>query len=250
MNNMSALELKNISKSFLDKEAVREVSFKVNYGEVLALLGSNGAGKTTTLNMIAGFLMPSSGEVIINGVWNHTNHNKEIKNIIGYLTSNMRLYEKFSIRECLQFLGKLRSIEKSKIKQRIDELCNLFEIESYIDRKFQELSSGQKQRSLIAATILHDPKILILDEITASLDVPTARLIMDFKKEKSKGKAILFSTHILTEAEYLSDQMAIIHDGRIMDQCSSSDFMKKHQSNNMTDAFCEAVSKYKLENIA
>jgi sodium transport system ATP-binding protein len=248
---MSALELKNISKSFLDKTAVEDVSFKVEYGEVLALLGSNGAGKTTTLNMIAGFLMPSSGEVLVNGQWNHAKHNKEIKNTIGYLTSNMRLYEKFSIRECLQFLGKLRDIEKKQIKIRIEELCELFEIGDYVDKKFQELSSGQKQRSLIAATLLHDPKILILDEITASLDVPTARLIMDFlKKEKSKGKAILFSTHILTEAEYLSDQMAIIHDGRIMDQCSASDFMAKHNSNNMTDAFCEAVLKYKSENAA
>lgn len=248
---MSALELKNVSKLFLDKVAVHDISFKVEYGEVLALLGSNGAGKTTTLNMLAGFLMPSSGEVLIDNRWNHNIHNKEIKNSIGYLTSNMRLYEKFSIRECLVFLGKLRSIKDSVIKNRIDELCELFEIGSYIDKRFQELSSGQKQRSLIAATLLHDPKILILDEITASLDVPTARLIMDFlKTEKSKGKAILFSTHILSEAEYLSDQIAIIHGGKIMDQCSAADFMEKHNTNNMTDAFCEAVLKYKKENAA
>lgn len=248
---MSALELKDITKSFLNTEAVKDISFTINYGEVLALLGSNGAGKTTTLNMIAGFLLPSSGDILIDGKLNHRQHNREIKNKIGYLTNNMRLYEKFSIRECLEFLGKLRGIDKSVVKNRIEELEALFDLNSYIDKKFQELSSGQKQRSLISATLLHDPDILILDEITANLDVPTARLIMDFlKEEKQKGKAILFSTHILSEAEYLSDKMAIIHDGRIMDQCSASDFMQKHGANNLTDAFCEAVLKYKNEDEA
>ncbi|MGB0452380.1 MAG: ABC transporter ATP-binding protein [Bacteriovoracaceae bacterium] len=242
---MKAIVLKNLTKKFLDVTAVDDLSLKVGYGEVVALLGSNGAGKTTTLNMITGFLTPNFGEVLINEKWNHKNHYREIKNEVGYLTGSMQLYDKFSIKECLLFLADLRSLEKDFVSKRMEELVQLFQMESYLKKKFSELSSGQKQRALIAATILHDPRILILDEITANLDVPSARLIMDFLKlEKERGKAILFSTHILSEAEYLSDQIAIIHNGKVMEKTTSSEFKQKFGVTNLTDAFCDAIESF------
>lgn len=243
---MKALELINVSKSFFDELAVDQVSFTLDYGEILALLGPNGAGKTTTLNMIAGFLAPSSGLIRIHGGWSHQEHYRKIKNHIGLLTSDMKLYEKFTVRECLEFIGEIRNISTHQLELKIEELYHMFEMEDYMEKRFNELSSGQRQRSLIATTLVHDPQILILDEITSNLDVPTGRLIMDFlKKQKSLGKAVLFSTHILTEAEYLSDKIAIIHDGKIMEKTSSEKFMKKHNARNLTDAFCEAIRKYK-----
>ncbi|MBF0360558.1 MAG: ABC transporter ATP-binding protein [Oligoflexia bacterium] len=247
--NDVAIEIRGLSKNFHDKAAVINLDLDVCYGEITALLGSNGAGKTTTINMIVGFLQATEGKISISGLnlQEEKNHLK-VKNLLGHMGTEMALYEKFSVKESWELFASLRKIEKKSFKKRIDYLMELFEIDGFQNKRYNELSSGQKQKSLIVATVLHDPPILIFDEVTASLDVITSRSIMDFiKMERSRGKAILFSTHILSEVEYLCDKVAILHEGKLRDVTNPQELMKKHQVSNMTDAFYYAIKNYKGE---
>jgi len=242
---LRGIQIEKVVKKFPGKVAVDGVDLTVDKGEIVALLGSNGAGKTTLLNMIAGFLVPNEGTISVEGM-NHFDHYKEIRNRLGYLTNGMALYDKFSVKESLKYLGDLRNIDAKKIDLRTIELVEKLEMGEFITKKFPDLSSGQKQRALIAATIFHDPSILIFDEVTSSLDVLTCRSIMEFlKEERDRGKAILYSTHILSEAEYISDRVSIIHEGKIMKNTNCAELMQEYGCTNMTEAFYRVVSGYK-----
>lgn len=232
-----SISLINVSKNFRGKKALEEVSFEVEAGEIMALLGSNGAGKTTTLNLITGFLAPSSGKIEIHGL-DHSSSHTTIKAQIGYLTSGMALYEKFSLKEVLHYFGGLHQMKKNVIDNRIEEMAEWLDFTEVINKRFPNMSSGQKQKALISTCLLHDPDILIFDEVTASLDVMAARSIMDFLiHQKTLGKTVLFSTHILSEAEYISDRMAILHDGKLLEVTTGKELMDKHGVTSLTDAF-------------
>jgi sodium transport system ATP-binding protein len=239
-----AIKIRNLTKKFPNKLAVDNLDLDVTYGEITALLGSNGAGKTTTLNMILGFLRPDAGSITI-GKMDNLECWQEIRKKVGHVGTEMGLYEKFSIWECFEFFAKLRDVPTSVWKERAKKLAEFFEMDDFLNKKFPTLSSGQKQKSLIVSSLLHDPEILIFDEVSASLDVLTCRMIMNFlKEEKARGKAILFSTHILSEVEYLSDKVAILHDGRLQDVTTSAELLSKHKVTNLTDAFYHTVKKY------
>lgn len=241
----NAIEITKLIKRFRDKTAVDEISFEIPYGEVTALLGSNGAGKSTTLNMMAGILTPTSGEIKFGDRTFHT-HYKEIKSELGYLTCDMALYESFSILETLKILGDLKGYNKLKTKQRIEELVDQFSLAEILNKRYSELSSGQKQRSLISASIIHDPSILIFDEVTASLDLVISKEIMDFLiGEKDKGKAIIFSTHILSEVEYISDRILMIEGGKLVKETTYQDLILESGADNLTDAFYQALVEEK-----
>ena len=240
---MSAIKVRSLSKVFKEKTAVNQLSFDIPYGEVTALLGSNGAGKSTKLNMIAGFLSPTSGEIDFEGR-TYDKNDREIKLDLGYLTCDMALYDQFTIRENLEFLGELKGFDKKRNNQRIDELVEHFSLHEIISMKYGELSSGQKQRSLISASVIHDPKILIFDEVTASLDLLISKGIMDFlKSEKEKGKAIIFSTHILSEVEYLSDRILLIEKGSLLKKTTYSELIKDYKAQNLTEAFYKVLQE-------
>lgn len=240
---MSAIKVKNLYKKFQDNVAVNDISFEIPYGEITALLGSNGAGKSTTLNMIAGILIPTSGLIEFSGK-NYENHYKEVKSKIGYLTCDMALYETFSVYETLKILGEMKGYSRKKINDRIEQLTETFSLKDILDKHFSELSSGQKQRSLIATTLIHDPEILIFDEVTASLDLIISKDIMDFLiAEKQKGKAIIFSTHILSEVEYISDRILMIEKGKLVKETNCKDLVAENNSNNVTEAFYQALKE-------
>ncbi len=240
---MSAIVLDQVSKSFDDLKAVDKLSLSIPFGEIYALLGTNGAGKTTTLNMISGLLLPDHGNVFIDSV-PYDGMSKDIRGNIGYLTSEMGLYENLSVRESLYFFGKIRGMNAEQVDQRIGELGPFLGIDSFIDKRFPKLSSGQKQRSLVAMTFLHDPQILFLDEITASIDIVSSRMIMDFlKSEKKRGKAIVFSSHILSEAEYIADRIGIIADGKLMTEGTKEELCSTYNVDNLSDAFFIAVKE-------
>lgn len=243
---MPAIKVSNLHKTFIDYRAVEDVSFEVPFGKITALLGSNGAGKSTILNMIAGIMIPTSGDIKISGL-NFGNHYKEIKNKVGYLTSDMCLYNSLTVEENLKLFGDLKGFSKNRINHRIKELIEGLELHEFIDKHFSELSSGQKQRALISTSILHDPEILIFDEVTASLDIVISKSIMDFlKKEKEKGKAVLFSTHILSEVEYISDRILMIKKGCLVSETTYNDLLVQTGALTLTEAFFEVLKDVKV----
>lgn len=240
---MSAIIIKKLHKRFQDNVAVDDISFDIPYGKITALLGSNGAGKSTTLNMIAGILIPTSGTIEFGGK-NFNDHYKEIKSNLGYLTCDMALYESFSVLETLQLLGELKGFTRKRTMDRIEELVDRFSLAEILEKHYSELSSGQKQRSLISASIIHDPDILIFDEVTASLDLIISKNIMDFlKEEKERGKAIIFSTHILSEVEYLSDRILMIEKGKLVKETDYRELIRSSNSKNITEAFYKALKE-------
>ncbi|HEY6394971.1 MAG TPA: ATP-binding cassette domain-containing protein [Candidatus Binataceae bacterium] len=214
------IQVRELSKTFTDSKrgahtAVDHVSFEVQAGEVFGLLGPNGAGKTTALRLLATLLKPSSGTAVLNGFDINTQPAK-VRAQIGFLSGDMGLYARLTPREILDFFGKLNEMENGRRARRIEELMTLFDMKAFADVRTDKLSTGMKQKTAIARTMLHDPAILILDEPTSGLDVPTARTIeaaiIDAKKS---GKCIIYSTHVMEEAEYLCDRIAVISSGRL-----------------------------------
>lgn len=243
--NPLAIEVINLSKTFLGVKAIDNISFEIPYGKIIALLGSNGAGKSTTLNIVTGIMNPTAGKVLIDGL-DYEKSYKQIKRKMGFLTCDMALYESLSVLECLELFGGLKGLSNSVIKSRIEELDQQFELAPFIDKHFGELSSGQKKRSLIACSVLHDPQILIFDEVTASLDVVIAKQVMDFLiNEKKKGKAIIFATHILSEVEYISDHILMIEEGKLIKSTTYPQLVAETGANNLTDAFYQAITNGK-----
>jgi sodium transport system ATP-binding protein len=214
------IQVQEISKTFTDpkrgtRNAVDRISFEVLAGEVFGLLGPNGAGKTTTLRLIGTLLKPTGGTAIVNG-FDVNREPGKVREQIGFLSGDMGLYARLTPREILDFFGKLNSMDTQRRVTRIGQLLSLFEMESFADVRTDKLSTGMKQKTAIARTMLHDPPVLILDEPSSGLDVPTARTIekaiMDAKRS---GKCIVYSTHVMEEAEYLCDRIGVISDGRM-----------------------------------
>jgi sodium transport system ATP-binding protein len=214
------IQVSEIAKTFHDskrgtRHAVNGVSFEVRAGEVFGLLGPNGAGKTTTLRLLATLLKPSGGTASVAG-FDIIREPARVRSKIGFLSGDMGLYGRLTPREILDFFGRINGMNGQQLRSRREELIQLFGMESFADVRGDKLSTGMKQKTAIARTMLHDPPVLILDEPTSGLDVPTARTIEAYVRDARRaGKCILYSTHVMEEAEYLCDRIAVIHDGRI-----------------------------------
>lgn len=233
----SALAAEGLSKQFDSVTAVNDVSLEVRSGEIVGLLGPNGAGKTTMLRMLAGILAPTSGRVAINGLDLHA-HPLEAKQGIGFLSGDTQLYQRLTPREVLRYFGRLYGMADGALSRRIDQLVAELEITSFADRPCRTLSSGQKQRANIARAFLHQPGVLLLDEPTAALDVISGRFLTEaIRRERASGRAVLVSTHIMSEAEYLCDRLYLLYDGRVADHGSLADLLSRSASSNLTDAF-------------
>ena len=229
--------------------AVNDISFKVSDGEILGILGPNGAGKTTLLRMLAKVMAPSSGSVLItdkNG--NKVSDTIEIKKDIGYLSGNTKLYHRMSVREMLLMLGEIYEQDKDTVNKRIDEICEVLQMSSFIDNRIERLSTGQTQRASIARTLIHDPSIYIFDEPTLGLDILSADNIVNFmKSQKEKGKTVLYSTHYLEEAQFLCDRIIIIMGGKIVAKGSPDELMTDTDSATLRDAFHVILEKNEKE---
>jgi sodium transport system ATP-binding protein len=235
------LSAENLCKCFDGVEAVRNVSFSVAPGEVVGLLGPNGAGKTTTLRMLAGILTATAGRVLVGGV-DLREQPLEAKRRIGFLSGDTQLYQRLSPREVLTYFGRLYGIGDSRLESRIDDLVARLDMVPFASRPCGSLSSGQKQRANIARAFLHEPDVLILDEPTAALDVITGQFVVEsIRRERAAGRAVLFSTHIMGEAEYLCDRIVLLHGGRIMDAGTLEELLGRSGCSNLTDAFLRYV---------
>lgn len=214
------IEVQDLAKSFQDKKrgtvhALDGVTFDVKDGEIFGLLGPNGAGKTTALRLLATILKPTGGTARIGGA-DITREPERVRQQIGFLSGDMGSYARLTPREVLTFFGKLNGLVGARLKDRIQELIRTLDFGSFADTKIDKLSTGMRQKVAIARTVVHDPPVLIFDEPTAGLDVPTARLIETFiSNSKDKGKCILFSTHVMEEAEYLCDRIGVVDQGKL-----------------------------------
>jgi sodium transport system ATP-binding protein len=214
------IQVQELSKTFTDpkrgtRNAVDRISFEVGAGEVFGLLGPNGAGKTTTLRLIGTLLKPTGGTAIING-FDVNREPGKVREQIGFLSGDMGLYARLTPREILNFFGELNSMDTQRRAKRIGEMISLFDMGNFADVRTDKLSTGMKQKTAIARTMLHDPPVLILDEPSSGLDVPTARTIEKaIMDAKGAGKCIVYSTHVMEEAEYLCDRIGVISDGRM-----------------------------------
>ena len=238
----TAISVQNISKHFSDKKrglvkAVDSVSFSCQAGSIFGLLGLTGAGKTTTLRLLATMLRPTSGSAKVAGFDVVADPDK-VKAKIGFLTGNTGLYIRLTPREVIVYFGRLAGMDVATIKTRTDRLIDMMDMGEFVDRRIDKLSSGQKQKTSIARTMIHNPPILILDEPTAGLDVLTSRAIIQLVRDaKNEGKCVIFSTHIMHEAANLCDEIAVIHEGRMRTQGTLAQFREQYGMDNLDDIF-------------
>jgi ABC-2 type transport system ATP-binding protein len=210
------IETRALSKLYGDKVAVNNISFDVYGGEVFGFLGPNGAGKTTTIKMIVGLLKPTSGSIKVAG-YDIQTQSMLAKAASGYVPDTPNLYAKLTGRELLRFVGDLYNLDRSQVARRIDELLRMFDLANAADDTVDSYSHGMQQKASLAAALMHDPKVLVLDEPTVGLDPKSARLIKDILRQLAdRGSAVMLSTHILEIAERMCDRIGIINKGQLV----------------------------------
>lgn len=239
-NNKIIKKIKTKKEEFL---AVDNISFEVKKGEIVGILGPNGAGKTTLLRMLAGILTPTSGNIIVAGHDYFIDKNSA-KCEIGYLSGNTKLYGRISPRELLTTFGNLYEMKNEDIKNNIEKVSEILNMNSFLDNRIENLSTGQTQRTSIARCLIHSPKVYIFDEPTLGLDVISSQSIIEFmKNEKKNGKTVLYSTHYMEEAETLCDKILMIHKGKIISQGTSKELKEITNTTNLRDAFIKLAKK-------
>ena len=238
----------NLTKIFEDSArgeivAVNDLSFRVRSGEIYGLLGPNGAGKTTALRMFATLLQPTSGRLSVCG-FEGREQGPEFRRQIGFLTATSGLYHRLTPEETLRYFGRLHGCTGEALEQRIDQVIEVLGIQDFRHTLCRKLSTGQKQRTSIARVLVHDPPVLILDEPTAGLDVLSNRLILRFLREsRDRGKAVLFSTHYLEEAETLCDRFGLLHRGRLLAEGTLEELRQLSGHERLTDIFLSLVEE-------
>jgi len=236
------IEVRNLCKTFEDRkrgkiQAVKDVSFDVQQGEIFGLLGTNGAGKTTTLRTLATILQPTSGTATVTG-HDVIAEPAKVRERIGYLTGDTNLYTRLTPREMLTYYANLFSLSKIERVNAIDRVSSRFGLEEFIDTKIGKLSTGQRQRTSISRAVLQQPELMIFDEPTAGLDPISARHITEFIRESRRsGITLLFSTHNLREAEKLCDRIAIMHDGEIRATGTLAEILQQTGQEDLEKAF-------------
>ncbi len=219
------IELKNVTKRYGNFTAVDSLDFHVDDGEIVGIIGHNGAGKSTILKMISGLVTPTSGEVTVMG-HNMLKDSTAAKRVLGYLPEESPLYENMTAREYLMFFSEVYGLPRSKAQARIDELLGELNLPEQ-DKLTGEFSKGMKRKVAIARALLHDPRVLILDEPNSGLDPLTSFFIINyFKTLREQGRTILLSAHNLFHVEYICDRVAIIKNGRLV-VCDSMEAIRK-----------------------
>ena len=234
------VEVKNLRKNYGEKEAVKSISFKINENEILGLLGPNGSGKTTTIGMMLGLLKPTSGDILIEGKKIEENRIEILKKI-NFISPYIELPKKLTVKQNLIVFGKLYKI--NKLDERIDYLTSKLRLEDILNRITGELSSGQKNRASLAKSLINDPKVLLLDEPTASLDPEIGDFIRSFleKYKKEKKISILLASHNMNEVTRLCKSILMMKDGKLIDSGNPEMLIQKHGRKNLEEVFLKLV---------
>lgn len=222
------IELRGVTKTFGSKKAVDQLDLTVRAGELFAFLGPNGAGKTTTIKMVCGLLVPSAGVVRVGG---HLAASQEARQLLAYVPDQPYLYEKLTGREFLRFVVEMYGLERRQADARLAELIETFEMKDFVDELCENYSQGMKQRVVFASALVHNPKVLIVDEPLVGLDPRSARIVKDlFVAQARSGVAVLMSTHLLSIAEELADTIGIVAHGRLLARGTLAELREQHQS--------------------
>ncbi len=223
---MEFVTVKNLVKKFGDFTAVNNISFEVKKGEIFGLLGPNGAGKTTTLNLLLGLLRPTSGSIYINGL-DMSRHGKELKQQIGLMTQETVVEPDLTARENLELFAKLYHLGKNEMEKRINDALKEAQLTNFADKKAGTFSGGMQRRLLLVKTLLHEPRLIILDEPTTGLDVQNRSQMWDhIRSLHKKGITVILTTQYLEEADALCDRIAIINHGKIIAMGTSSEIKR------------------------
>lgn len=218
-------------------DAVAGVNFTCRPGRIFSLLGPNGAGKTTALRMIATLLKPTSGSIEVAGI-DAVKHPQEVRRRLGFLTGTTKLYDRLTPAELVKYYADLHGMEKGAFETRKDELFTRLDMHDFARKRIGKLSTGMRQKVSIVRTMIHDPEILVFDEPTVGLDVVTSKNIIELIRGcKQQGKTVIFSTHIMGEVSLLSDDMAIIHGGRLVFNGTHAEFVAGMQRESIEEEF-------------
>jgi sodium transport system ATP-binding protein len=240
------IEARNLTKTFRDKKrgeirASDDVSFRVEPGQIYGLLGANGAGKTTTLRLLATLLKPTSGSARVGG-FDVVREPEKVRANVGFLAASTALYGRLTAREMITYFGRLNGIAPPEIHHRLKRLADELDLHEFLDRRCDKFSTGMKQKTSIARTLIHDPAVMIFDEPTLGLDVITARSIVGFVREcRARGKTVIYSTHVMSEVQKLCDRIGIIHDGKLLAEGTLAELRARHGEEDLEEIFVKIV---------
>lgn len=240
------IEAHQLSKVFRDPKrgevrALDGVSFRCQPGRVFGLLGVNGAGKTTCLRVLGTILQPSSGTANVVG-FDIVGQPERVRANIGFLSTATALYGRLTARETVEYFGRLHGLTEDVLRERLEGIFTALGMNEFRHRRCDQLSTGMKQKVSIARTLVHDPPVMIFDEPTHGLDVLTARTVVGFIRDcRGRGKTVIFSTHVMREAEKLCDVIAIIHQGRIMAEGTLGALRERTGAQDLDDVFVKLV---------
>jgi len=234
---LKTIEVEGLRFRYHTADVLHDISFCLERGQMVGLLGANGAGKTTTLKILTGILPPGAGRVRING-FSLPEQALEAKRIIGYVPESPGVYESLTALEYLQLIGRLREIEENRLKEKILTLLEIFDIEKQRFSRLATFSKGMRQKVLITAALLHDPPILLLDEPLTGLDVSTSLIFKDLLHALSQeGKTILYSSHILDVVEKMCNRVLIIHQGSLIADDTLDSLKNQNKGGSLEEVF-------------
>ena len=237
----AAVKVDRLEKTLGKNKVLRGISLAADSGEIFGLLGPNGAGKTTTLRIICTLLAPDAGSVELLGFDTQTEP-EEVRRRVGVVTADIGVYPRLSARENITYFAELSGVLDGELGRRVDSVLDRLDMVSFANQRAESLSSGQKQKVAIARAIVHDPEVLMFDEPTSNLDVLASREIRNFMVEsRDRGKCVIFSTHVLHDAERLCDRVTILHEGSVVATGSTAEVRGAHRD--LEDAFLELVEK-------
>lgn len=246
------IEVRSLTKAYSDLRrgtvwALDNVSFRALPGQIYGLLGPNGAGKTTALRILSTVLQPTSGSAIVSG-FDCVTQPEQVRHRIGYISTNTAVYDRMTAWEMVAYFGRLYGMENGQLRDRMEQLFERFQMQEIRDVLGAKMSSGMKQKVSIARAIVHDPPVLILDEATTGLDVLVARALLDAVVElREQGKCIVFSTHIMREAERLCDRIAIMHHGCILAEGTLPELCARHGEGDLEELFFQLIWNHQPE---
>jgi ABC-2 type transport system ATP-binding protein len=238
------IELDEVTKTYGVKTAVDRLSLQIEAGELFAFLGPNGAGKTTTIKLLCGLLFPTSGRVRVGG-FDLQREGDKARQVISYVPDQPFLYEKLTGREFLHFIAEMYGMAREQMLSRVDDMVALFELSDFIDDLTERYSHGMKQRTVFSAALLHEPRVLIVDEPTVGLDPRSVRLLKNLlRKQADSGVTVFLSTHSLDIAEQLADRIGIVDRGRLI-SCGTLAALRKQAAldGSLEDVFLKLTTE-------